>query len=67
MTKTQAHSKEGSSRFLRLDSAKRAHAHAVSWKTLWKRSAIDIVDDDESGFDDELVRLVDDCARRAMS
>ena len=67
MTKTLSHAKENTTRFHRMPPAKRASAHKIHREASWERIAKDTVDDDAVEFDDELVRLIDDCAQRAMA
>ena len=61
MTKTVTRSKEIVTRIRQVPPTKNAMAQAIKEQDPWKPTAQDLSDDDSSEFDDDVVKLVEDC------
>ncbi len=46
--------------------AKSATAHTIDRRNLWARTARNVIDDDSTDFDDDLVRLIESCVLRGV-
>ncbi len=64
MSKTVSHPDAIIPQFRQLLQAESATAHAVNRQQPWERTAQNAVDDGFTEFDDELVRIIEDCVRR---
>lgn len=67
MTKTTLHPDQDYTKLYRIPKAKHASAQERNWQSLLDLTKREPAIDGAVEFDDELVRLVDDCARRAIS